>query len=166
MARTVSVIPPTGCSTPSGASAPISTLTNNPCDDTDDTGAAIDYSGTLNQNGDIVLKTSSDGAGYDVTYDTGVNSYTTGNGAGGGGGDPALVKINEFLMAPSDTTVDQEWVELYNPTAEDVDVGGYYIDDVGGGGSKPKQIPAGTVIPAGGYWVMEVGAAYLTRIRE
>ncbi|WP_169732927.1 lamin tail domain-containing protein [Haloechinothrix halophila] len=134
-------------------------LTNNPCDDTDPTGAPIDYSGTFNNNGDIVLQTSGTGDSYDVTYDSGTNSYTTGNGSGGGsGGDPSQVKVNEFLMAPS---TNQEWVELYNPTADDVDVSGHYIDDLAASGSSPQQIPSGTVIPAGGYWVMELGTAYL-----
>ena len=56
-------------------------------------------------------------------------------------------------MAPS--TGGTEWVELYNPTTSPVDVGGFYVDDVAGGGGAPKAIPAGTTIPAGGRWVME-----------
>lgn len=132
-------------------------LTNNPCDTTDDTGAAIDYSGTLNTNGRIHLATTGAGAGFTVTYDTGTKTYTTESGSAGG--NPASVKVNEFLMAPSGTAT--EWVELYNPTSASVDVSGRYVDDVAAGGGAPKQIPAGTVIPAGGRYVMDVGTGFL-----
>lgn len=60
-------------------------------------------------------------------------------------------------MAP---TTGGEWVELYNPTASAVDVGGFYVDDVAGGGGAPQAIPAGTVIPAGGRWVFEFASGF------
>lgn len=135
-------------------------LTNNPCDDTDPSGNPIDYSGTHNSNGTIHLATTGGGAGFDITYDTGTRSYTASGGGGGGGtSDATAVKVNEFLMAPSGGGT--EWVELYNPTSSSVDVSGYYIDDVAGGGGSPKQIPAGTSIPAGGRWVMEFASGFL-----
>ncbi len=64
---------------------------------------------------------------------------------------PALgeVLINEFV-ANSAT----EWVELYNTTLRDLDISGHYIDDIAGGGGAPKLIPNGTIIPAGGFYVM------------
>jgi len=134
-------------------------LTNNPCDDVDTTGAAIDYSGTFNHNGTVHLYTTNAGADYSVAYDSGTNSYVTG-GTGGGGtqGDPTQIKVNEFMMAPS---TGNEWIELYNPTTSAVDVSGYYVDDVAGGGGAPKLIPAGTVIPAGGRWVYEFASGFL-----
>jgi beta-lactamase superfamily II metal-dependent hydrolase len=61
---------------------------------------------------------------------------------------PGDVLINEYV-ANSAT----EWVELYNTTGNDLDISGYYIDDRPGAGT-PKQIPANTVIPAYGYYVM------------
>jgi beta-lactamase superfamily II metal-dependent hydrolase len=135
-------------------------LTNNPCDTTDTSGAAIDYSGTLNHNGTVHLYTTNAGADYSVDYDAGTKSYVTGGGGGGGGtqGDPTQIKVNEFMMAPNPGN---EWIELYNPTATSVDVSGYFIDDVANGGGAPKQIPAGTVIPAGGRWVYEFASGYL-----
>ncbi|MET7377319.1 lamin tail domain-containing protein [Streptomyces sp. NPDC005526] len=136
-------------------------LANNPCDTTDTDGTAIDYSGTYNHNGTVHLATSGSGAQFTVDYDAGSRSYTTTTGGGGGGGtgDPTKVQVNEFLMAPSGTGT--EWVELYNPTAGAVDVSGYYIDDVAAGGGAPKQIPAGTTIPAGGRWVMDIPSGFL-----
>jgi beta-lactamase superfamily II metal-dependent hydrolase len=134
-------------------------LTNNPCDTTDGVGP-IDYSGTLNSNGTIHLATRNQGAGYTVDYDAGTKTYVTAAGGGGGtGGDPTQVRINEVLMAP--TSPGNEWVELYNPTQASVDVSGYYVDDVAGGGGAPKAIPAGTVIPAGGRWVFEFASGFL-----
>lgn len=134
-------------------------MMNNPCDTTDTTGAAIDYSGTFNHNGTVHLATTgTNGSGYTVDYDTGSRSYVTGAGAGTNG-DPTQVRINEVLMAPSGTGT--EWVELYNPLAAPVDVSGFYVDDVAGGGGAPKQIPAGALIPAGGRYVMEFASGFL-----
>jgi beta-lactamase superfamily II metal-dependent hydrolase len=133
-------------------------LTNNPCDTVDGSGAPIDYSGTYNASGTIHLATTGGGTGYTVDYDTGTRTYVTGAGAGSSG-DPTRVRVNEILMAPS--TGGTEWVELFNPTTSPVDVGGFYVDDVAGGGGAPKQIPAGTVIPAGGRWVMDFASGFL-----
>ncbi len=134
-------------------------LTNDPCDINDDTGP-IDYSGTYNHDGTIHLATSGGGATYTVDYDAGSKTYTTAAPGGGGtGGDPTQVKVNEFSMAP--TSPANEWVELYNPTASAVDVSGYFVDDVVNGGGAPKQIPSGTVIPAGGRWVFEFPSGFL-----
>ena len=133
-------------------------ITNDPCDTVDDSGATIDYSGVLNHNGTIHLATQNAGADYTVQYDAGTKSYVSGSG-GGVGGDASQVKVNEISMAP--TSPGNEWVELYNPTATAVDVGGYYVDDVANGGGAPKQIPAGTTIPAHGYWVDEFASGFL-----
>ncbi len=64
---------------------------------------------------------------------------------------PGDVLINEYVANSSVT----EWVELYNTTGTDLDISGYYIDDIAGGGGSPKVIPSGTIIPAGGFYVME-----------
>ncbi|QNM98553.1 lamin tail domain-containing protein [Chitinimonas koreensis] len=62
------------------------------------------------------------------------------------------VRINEVLPAPTDG---REWVELYNPTANAIDLGGASIDDIANGGGAPYYIAKGTMIPARGYWVLE-----------
>jgi len=63
------------------------------------------------------------------------------------------VLINEFVVA-NGTTETSEWVELYNLASESLDIGEMWIDDIDAGGGAPKQIPAGTTIDAGGYYVM------------
>ena len=51
---------------------------------------------------------------------------------------------------------DLDWIEIYNPAATQVDLTGYKIYDEGGnGGTKPKkEFPSGTIIPAGGFYVI------------
>ena len=62
------------------------------------------------------------------------------------------VLINEILPAPSSGV---EWVELYNTTGGDLDIGYCYIDDLADGGGTPYQIPSGTIITAGGFWTLD-----------
>ena len=73
---------------------------------------------------------------------------------------PAQVVINEYMPAPQ-TTYTNEWIELYNPTASTITIGGLYLDDVAGGGGAPRQIPAGTTIAAHGYYVMDIPSGFL-----
>ncbi|MDP2303190.1 MAG: lamin tail domain-containing protein [Ignavibacteria bacterium] len=49
-----------------------------------------------------------------------------------------------------------DWIEIYNGTSSSVDLTGYKIYDSGGqAGTKPKkEFPAGTTIPAGGFYVI------------
>lgn len=131
-------------------------LANNPCDGFQSDGTTpTDYSNTFNTNGDVRLATTSVGAGYAISYDTGTRSYTAYDETAP---DPSNVLVNEYLMAP--TGAGTEWIELYNPTTSAIDIGGLYIDDIAGGGS-PKQIPAGTTIGPGGHWVLDVASGFL-----
>lgn len=135
-------------------------LLNKPCDDLDTSGAAIDYAGTLNSNGDIHLATAGGGASFDVTYDAGIRHYVTRTATPPPpAGDPAAIRVNEYLMAP--TAPGTEWVELYNPTASAIAIGGLFVDDLVAGGGAPRAIPAGTSIPAGGRWVMDIPSGFL-----
>jgi len=63
-----------------------------------------------------------------------------------------LIVLNEFLPDPY-LSFTVEWIELYNPSLDDVDLGGYILDDIIGGGTPPYIIPASTIIPAGGFLV-------------
>jgi ELWxxDGT repeat protein/predicted outer membrane repeat protein len=67
--------------------------------------------------------------------------------------DPGAVVINELMTRESEG--DRDWIELKNTTAANIDIGGWYLGDEKEG--RPDfttyRIPAGTVIPAGGYLV-------------
>jgi hypothetical protein len=67
---------------------------------------------------------------------------------------PTIIKMNEIYSRG--TTTDPDWIEIYNGGTTSTDIGGYKIYDSGGqGGTKSKMvIPTGTVIPAGGYYVV------------
>jgi len=67
-------------------------------------------------------------------------------------GSEELVVINEFLADP-DILYSEEWIELYNPSPDDVDLGGYILNDIIVGGGDPYTIPPGTIILAGGFLV-------------
>jgi hypothetical protein len=72
-------------------------------------------------------------------------------GAGNGGTvppPPAAVVINEFNPGSAG------WLELYNPGGTAIDLGGWIVDDIAGGGTSPKTIAAGTTIAAGGFRVV------------
>ncbi len=66
--------------------------------------------------------------------------------------DPSGVVINEIL-AHSDVPL-SDTIELFNPTASGIDVGGWYLSDEGDELLK-FQIPVGTTISAGGYLVFD-----------
>jgi len=69
-----------------------------------------------------------------------------------------FVTINECLPSPRDIDFDgngmadyqDEYIELYNPQAHAVDLGGWWLDD-SDGGSQPWQLPVGTTIQADGF---------------
>ena len=63
---------------------------------------------------------------------------------------PNLVVINEVLAHSHDTAPD--WIELYNSSSKDVDLGGWYLSD---DPDVPKKyrIADGTMLPASGYIV-------------
>ncbi len=56
------------------------------------------------------------------------------------------IYINQFLPNPSNE--DDEWIELFNPNSEEVNISGYTLDDEPTGGSKPFIIPSGKTISA------------------
>jgi hypothetical protein len=94
-------------------------------------------------------------AGARFNSDQGVHwraSSLAGGSPGADDPDPTVppVLINEVLSRtlPPET----DWLELFNPNAFEVDIGGWFLSDDGGWPTK-FRIPPGTMIPAGGYRV-------------
>jgi hypothetical protein len=102
--------------------------------------------------------TEADGLGYSLKkvdleasgYDSpnwSPSSHRGGSAFGGG-----LVYVNEVL---AHTDIPQtDVIELYNPGAHTVDIGGWYLTDDPLLDSTKYMIPVGTSIPAGGYWAV------------
>ena len=70
-----------------------------------------------------------------------------------------VILMNEIFSRG--TTENPDWIEIYNATTAAVDISGYKIYDSGGesGGKPKKEIPAGTTIPAKGFYIIVVDDA-------
>lgn len=68
----------------------------------------------------------------------------------------AVLRINEALPAPSSGS---EWVELYNAGTTTVDLTGWQLDDLAGGGSAPVSL-SGSVAP-GAFYVYSYSTSVL-----
>jgi beta-lactamase superfamily II metal-dependent hydrolase len=106
--------------------------------------------------GDITFSTN--GSTYTISGSTGLNlSYNTdgvtktGGTGGGGGGTATGVVINEIAWSGSATSPNDEWIELYNPTAQAVSLAGWKIVD--DDGAQVYNLSGS--IPAGGYYLIE-----------
>ncbi|PTX64389.1 endonuclease YncB(thermonuclease family) [Melghirimyces profundicolus] len=64
---------------------------------------------------------------------------------------PSGLVINEVL--PAHQNYAHEFIEIYNGSDRTVDLSGYVIDDIVGGGSSPYTIPDGTSLAPGEYYV-------------
>jgi len=106
-----------------------------------------------------------DGGGSSLEVISVVGDYNDGNNwqpsveYGGTPGGPsagplASVVVNEVLTHTDPPDVDA--IELFNPTAQAIDIGGWYLTDSSDEARKFK-IPTGTIIPAGGYLVFDEG---------
>ena len=65
-----------------------------------------------------------------------------------------LLRINEILPNPTGTDTGQEWIELYNYGADDVNLRGWKLDDIDGG-STPYEFKEDKIIEAHGYAVFK-----------
>ena len=77
-----------------------------------------------------------------------------GGSPGTAGSDPLGVVINEVLAHTDPPVADLDSIELKNTTSSPIDIGGWYLSD-GVGNLLKFQIPAGTVLEAGGYVVFD-----------
>ncbi len=141
------------------------------------------FTGSLNNGGEqLTLRTGSDVLIRDITYDNSgawpgradgkgstleiVTPTADGNlasswrnsieyngtpGAAGIGAINSIV-VNEVLTHTDPPMVDA--VEFYNPTGASIDLSGWYLSDDADNYQK-YRIPNGTVIPAGGYLVLD-----------
>jgi hypothetical protein len=101
---------------------------------------------------------TADGFGFSLVFDSASGRYRASSGMGGtpGADDPGNfippVVVNEALSASAPPQTDA--IELHNPTDAPADIGGWYLTDSAAFPWK-YRIPAGTIIPAGGYLVFD-----------
>ncbi|NQT72992.1 MAG: lamin tail domain-containing protein [Chloroflexi bacterium] len=69
--------------------------------------------------------------------------------------DSVEVKINEFV-ADTGTVQQTEWIELYNPGSQDIDLSGWTIED---GTNKPSSLEGRTIV-AGDYLLLLKGSGF------
>ena len=78
------------------------------------------------------------------------------------------VVINEFELNPpgNDNYLNvEEWVELYNPTSESIDISGWTLSTIGGE-TVTVSIPEGIMVDANGYYVFRRGSQWLDNNAE
>ncbi len=77
--------------------------------------------------------------------------------------DPTGIALNEFMPDPNSdwngdgtmSDASDEYVELYNDgSVGDVDLAGWKLDDIAGGGSSEYVFPPNTILQTGGYLVV------------
>ena len=76
--------------------------------------------------------------------------------------------INEFELNPPGNDrhlIVEEWVEIYNPTLERIDIGGWTLSTTHGK-TVNLTIPEGTMIDAGGYYVFSRMSMWLDNVDE
>lgn len=68
------------------------------------------------------------------------------------GSDKRDILINEVMWSGSGSSGEDEWIELYNNTDDEIDLGLWVIE--GAGGADDFEIPEGNVISARGYFLI------------
>jgi hypothetical protein len=75
------------------------------------------------------------------------------------------ILINEVEQNPPGADEGYEWLELYNPTSNTVDIGNWTLSTTAGA-TVTFTIPPGTSIEAGGYYVYTHGSQWLDNKNE
>jgi hypothetical protein len=76
--------------------------------------------------------------------------------------------LSELLANPAGEDSGREWLELENTTDQVIDVSGYIITDkpTSAGRLNRQIVPAGTLIPAKGLWVLVVSGSIINNSDE
>jgi endonuclease YncB( thermonuclease family) len=109
---------------------------------------------------------STDNATGGSSADDNTNSPSTDNATGGSSADDneeGNIMINEIELNPKSNDDDMEWIELYNPSNSDVNIGDYKI---GTSKSTVIDLPSDAEIKAGETYVIELDKQVLSDIAE
>ncbi len=69
--------------------------------------------------------------------------------------EPGGIVINEIMY--NSTGDDEEWIELYNNTTEDIEIGGWFVQD-NTPTNTPVAIPSGTVLSPDQYYTIKLSS--------
>lgn len=114
------------------------------------------------------VRTDADGDGYFAEVDPG-DSNPFQKPAPNGGCNPTHQYCSSCAVSSGQVLINEiapsiasglDWVELYNTTSGDLDLGYCIIDDIASSGGSPYQIPANTIIPANGYWTLDLSSYF------
>lgn len=132
-------------------------------DDTTESGFGLSSSGEgiwfEDATGIVIDNLTFPALGKDTSYARNPNGSTTwvllSPPTKGSSNGLSPVVMNEIYSRGIPGT-DPDWIEIYNPNSDPIDLSGFKIYDSGGAaGSKPKkEFPAGTIIPANGFYVI------------
>lgn len=147
---------PKGDSGPTGARGPTGPAgaagARGPTGPKGDSGAGLS---SIDQLGGISCTATAAGGTIAVSYDSSAHVILTCVPGGGGGGGAATLEVNELMTGTTGASAN-EFVEIANVGSAAADVGGFrlvYRSATGTSDVALATIPAGTTIPAGGYYL-------------
>ena len=126
-----------------------------------DGGDEADSLSTNNATGGSSADDNTDSLSTDNT-----DSLSTNNATGGSSADDneeGNIMINEIELNPKSNDDDMEWIELYNPSNSDVNIGDYKIET---SKSTVIDLPSDAEIKAGETYVIELDRQLLSDIAE
>ena len=110
---------------------------------------------SVQQLNGIACTAGSSAGTISVSYDSSFHVVLTCTASGGGGGGSATLVVNEFMTGTTGAA-SNEFVEVANVGTAAADVSGYRLVYRSASGTSDvalATIPAGTTIPAGGYYL-------------
>jgi endonuclease YncB( thermonuclease family) len=135
----------------------------------DDGGDEADSSSSSADNADSSSSSSADNATGGSSADDNADSSSSSSADNATGGSSAddneegNIMINEIELNPQSNDVDMEWIELYNPSDSDVNIGDYRIR---ASKSTVIDLPSDAEIKAGETYVIELDRQLLSDIAE
>jgi endonuclease YncB( thermonuclease family) len=144
---------------------------NSPSADNTDSSSSSADNATGGSSADDNTDSSSSSAdnatgGSSADDNTDFSSSSADNATGGSSADDneeGNIMINEIELNPQSNDVDMEWIELYNPSDSDVNIGDYRIR---ASKSTVIDLPSDAEIKAGETYVIELDRQLLSDIAE
>jgi endonuclease YncB( thermonuclease family) len=136
-------------------------------DEADSSSSADNATGGSSADDNADSSSSADNATGGSSADDNADSSSSADNATGGSSaddnEEGNIMINEIELNPQSNDVDMEWIELYNPSDSDVNIGDYRIRT---SKSTVIDLPSDAEIKAGETYVIELDRQLLSDIAE